>query len=260
MGGERLRRGQRVSFHGAVQDPGSVCSIPEPHLPDQRVLVVAGNKTTRRYLTDMLTDLGVNATAVESVDSRFAELQTHSFGAILANSELASLSVLTAIPHCRTVLLAPPGQRRDGIRYLSKPVWRSDLIEAIRGKSGIAPSVDSKAMETTAGRLLNILVTEDNPVNQKVATGILKRRGHSVQVAANGIEAVTRSASTNFDLILMDVQLPEMDGYEATRLIRSRIGGATAPQVPIIALTAHAMESERDKCLAGLAPRFETNS
>jgi CheY-like chemotaxis protein len=96
---------------------------------------------------------------------------------------------------------------------------------------------------------LRVLVVEDNPVNQRLASRLLEKRGHRVTVTANGREAVESVEKQTFDLILMDVQMPEMDGFEATAVIRNREkhnGG----HVPIIALTAHAMKGDRERCLA----------
>jgi CheY-like chemotaxis protein len=100
-----------------------------------------------------------------------------------------------------------------------------------------------------ATRPLRILLAEDNPVNQKLATRLLERHGHSVRVAQHGIEAVAFAAEETFDLILMDVQMPAMDGYTATRRIREREGEGEAPHVPIVAMTACAMKGDREKCL-----------
>ena len=96
---------------------------------------------------------------------------------------------------------------------------------------------------------LHILLAEDNPINEKVAVRLLERRGHTVEVARTGLEAVSASARTKFDVILMDVQMPEMGGLEATALIRQRERG-TGNHVPIVAMTAHAMEGDRERCLA----------
>jgi len=103
--------------------------------------------------------------------------------------------------------------------------------------------------QTTASRSLHLLLAEDNVVNQKVATALLTKRGHTVAVVGNGRLAVERSAAETFDLILMDLQMPEMDGWGAARLIRERERGGGA-HTPIIALTAHAMTQAREGCLA----------
>jgi CheY-like chemotaxis protein len=94
-----------------------------------------------------------------------------------------------------------------------------------------------------------VLVAEDNPVNQKLAQHLLERRGHTPIVVANGREACETTLRDRFDLVLMDLQMPEMDGFEATASIRAREKDAGAPRVPIIALTAHAMQGDRQRCL-----------
>jgi CheY-like chemotaxis protein len=96
---------------------------------------------------------------------------------------------------------------------------------------------------------LHILLVEDNPINQKVAQRLLERAGHSVTLAANGREAVDHVCNRRFDLVLMDVQMPEMDGLEATVAIRQQEAG-TDRHLPIVALTAHAMVGDRERCLA----------
>jgi CheY-like chemotaxis protein len=105
------------------------------------------------------------------------------------------------------------------------------------------------AEETPAGAVRRILLAEDNPVNQVVAVRLLERRGHKVTVAANGREAVAALESERFDLVLMDVQMPEMDGFEATMAIR-RAEAATGGHMPIFAMTAHAMKGDAERCVA----------
>jgi CheY-like chemotaxis protein len=95
---------------------------------------------------------------------------------------------------------------------------------------------------------LKILLVEDNLINQKLATRLLEKAGHVVTVAANGKEAVDQVAARLFDLVLMDVQMPEMDGLQATQAIRQQEGGER--RLPIVALTAHAMVGDRERCLA----------
>jgi CheY-like chemotaxis protein len=96
---------------------------------------------------------------------------------------------------------------------------------------------------------LNILLAEDNPVNQKVAVRLLQKRGHMVRIAATGCEAVAAMSKHKFDLILMDVQMPEMGGVEATAIIRE-MEGSTGGHIPIVAMTAHAMTGDRERCIA----------
>jgi CheY-like chemotaxis protein len=96
--------------------------------------------------------------------------------------------------------------------------------------------------------MLNILVAEDNPVNALLASKLLKKQGHTVELAVNGIQAVEKSAKGTFDLILMDVQMPGMDGFEATRAIRERERN-TSRHIPILAVTAHALNGYKELCL-----------
>jgi CheY-like chemotaxis protein len=106
-----------------------------------------------------------------------------------------------------------------------------------------------QALAQAQKQRLRILVAEDNPVNQKVARGILTRLGHDVEVVDDGHRALEELARSSFDLVLMDVQMPRMGGLEATRCIRAPDSAVKDPSVPIIALTAHAMKGDRDRCL-----------
>jgi len=99
-------------------------------------------------------------------------------------------------------------------------------------------------------RRLRILLAEDNEVNQRVAVRMLQKLGHDVIVAEDGQQAIDRLETESFDLVLMDVQMPNMDGFDATRHIRERAEALKAARVPIIALTAHAMKGDRERCLA----------
>jgi CheY-like chemotaxis protein len=163
------------------------------------------------------------------------------------------------------MMLTSAGHRGDAVRcqelgiaaYLLKPIRQSELREAIarvlgaREQNGAIPLITrfslQDAREPSAS--LHILLAEDNRVNQRLATRLLEKRGHSVVVAADGREALAAIAKEGFDLVLMDLQMPEMDGFEATVAIREKekAGGA---RLPIVALTAHAMKGDREKCLA----------
>jgi PAS domain S-box-containing protein len=122
------------------------------------------------------------------------------------------------------------------------------LLMAISGSAPTAPTVDQQPI-ARATHGLRILLAEDNAINAAVARGILEKRGHSISLATNGREAVEASAEQAFDLVLMDVQMPEMDGFEATRRIRE-IELPTGRHTPIVAMTAHAMAGDRERCLA----------
>jgi len=136
---------------------------------------------------------------------------------------------------------------------LPKPVRRSSLISAVGHVLGVGDTVPHRPAPTelmpanTVGSLLRVLVVEDNQVNQLLVTTILAKAGMRAEVAANGLEAVQAVHQRNFDVILMDMQMPEMDGLEATRRIRQL--GAMGRAVPIIAMTANAMQEDRRRCL-----------
>jgi two-component system, sensor histidine kinase and response regulator len=137
--------------------------------------------------------------------------------------------------------------------YLNKPVRQSELLNTILTLLDKAPrraaSHAGRGAVRRAARSLSILLAEDNPVNQRLALRLLEKAGHKVAVAENGHQAVDLYANGEFDLIMMDVQMPEMDGFEATAEIRER-EKQTGAHIPIIALTARAMSSDRDRCLS----------
>jgi CheY-like chemotaxis protein len=137
---------------------------------------------------------------------------------------------------------------------LQKPVTPLDLFDAVQGALGSASSesADAKAQdEESPGRptSLKILLVEDSLVNQKLAAAILTKEGHQVLVAHHGRDALRQLECETFDLILMDIQMPEMDGVEATRAIRGK-EERTGQHIPIIALTAHALEGDRERFLS----------
>ena len=165
------------------------------------------------------------------------------------------------------MMLTSAGQHGDAARckelgieaYLTKPVRRCDLLDGILSVLGVrVPAhgerpVVTRHLPEEARRRLRVLVAEDNVVNQELAVRMLEKAGHSVAIAGNGKEALEALASDDFDLVLMDVQMPEMDGFEATGQIRSARSFNSPirnPSIPIIAMTAHAMAGDEEQCLA----------
>jgi two-component system sensor histidine kinase/response regulator len=163
------------------------------------------------------------------------------------------------------MMLTSAGHRGDAARcqelgvaaYLLKPVRQSELRAAIarvlgaREQRGAVPLLTRYSLQDARGPAasLRVLLAEDNLVNQKLATRLLEKRGHHVVVAGNGREALAALERQSFDLVLMDVQMPEMDGFEATAAIREKEKGH-GKHLPIVALTAHAMKGDSEKCLA----------
>ena len=146
----------------------------------------------------------------------------------------------------------PPERRAGGIsEHLVKPVTRASLLQAIGkvlGQPRKVPATSDRPVLSGATRPLRILLAEDNPVNQKVGGRLLERQGHSVVLASTGAEALEAFVRESFDVILMDIQMPVMNGYDATRAIRAH-ERSTGGHIPVIALTAHAMHGDRESCV-----------
>jgi two-component system, sensor histidine kinase and response regulator len=249
-------------------------------LQGQRVLVVDDSEATRHILVAQLLQCGVDASAAGSGAAALRLLkEAHAAGnpfevALLDRhmpdtdgAELGrTINQDEDLKSVRLVVLTSSGQRGDGqlfadigfAGYLLKPVGQRDLVECLRlvlgNPAGVwhhrgQPIITGHALRTQRARVGNrILLAEDNVVNQKVASRLLAALGFTVQTAANGRAAVAAWQAAHFDLILMDCQMPDMDGYEATREIRRL--EANTRHIPIIALTAHAMKGADTACLA----------
>ena len=244
-------------------------------LGGRRLLVVDDNETNRRILRDMLGAEGMAVHEAPRADAGLEALRRASRAgapydlAILDAQmpdqdgfELATvIRADRALKETRLLILTSAGQRGDGERcrqlgiqaYLTKPIARADLVEAVgtvlAGTAAAPGGADLVTRHSIAEsrHALRVLLVEDNPVNQQVATAMLLKRGHQVDVASNGREGVDAVARESYDVVLMDIQMPEMDGFEATAQIRALPQGRT---LPIIALTAHALSGERERCLA----------
>src|SRR5205807_686576 len=243
-------------------------------LGGRRLLVVDDNETNRRIVRDMLGAEGMAVHEAPRADAglealrRAARAGTPYDLAILDAQmpdqdgfELATaIRADRALAATRLLILTSAGQRGDGERcrqlgiqaYLTKPIARADLVEAVgtvlAGTVSAPGAADLVTRHSIAEsrHALRILLAEDNPVNQQVATAMLLKRGHQVDVVSNGREAVDAVARERYDVVLMDIQMPEMDGFEATAKIRALPQGRT---LPIFALTAHALSGERERCL-----------
>ena len=247
---------------------------PPPDLEGLDVLVVDDNATNLRVLEEMLTNWGIRPRLVESGEEalgamRGAVRDGAPFALILIDGQMPSMSGYDLAEAIRrepelesaTVLMLTSADRRGdatrcretGVKaYLVKPVRQSDLLDAILtaliGARGGAGAVDEPADEEPRLPPLDVLLVEDNPVNQGLTLRILEKRGHQATVAATGRQALDAQRRGAFDIILMDVQMPEMDGCEATRRIR-KDERETGGHVPILAMTAHAMKGDRELCI-----------
>ncbi len=247
------------------------------------VLVVDDNATNRRILDGILTNWGMRPTVVDGGLAAISALG-HAFAVgkpfplALIDFQMPDLDGfglaerIKERPELATtmiMMLSSVGHRGDGVRfrelgvasYLTKPVRQSVLLDAILAVlAGNDVPLENKVLVTRhtineARHFLRILLAEDNAVNRQLVTALLGKRGHTTVTVGNGREAVAAIAGSVFDLVLMDVQMPEMDGLEATAAIR-KAEEMTGTHVPIIALTAHAMKGDREACLAAGADGY----
>ena len=246
-------------------------------LRDMRVLIVDDNETNRHILVKMISiwhakPLAVDSGAKAIITLREGQGLGRSFPLILLDAQMPEMDGFALVecikrnPEWETatiMMLSSAGQRGDARRcrelgvaaYLTKPVRQAELLDAILAALGTKPKKEAQAGLITRHSLredhrhLRILLVEDNTVNQLVALRMLEKRGHTVMVVGNGREALAAIEKTAYELIFMDVQMPEMDGLEATAAIRSK-EKLTGGHVPIVAMTAHAMADDEDRCRA----------
>jgi CheY-like chemotaxis protein len=276
-------RGSSFHFTAAVQaapERPRLFAAEIDSLQGIPILVTDDNATHRRILAETLTGWGMivgaagNGTAALAnlrqaaqasdpfvlvlVDAQMPEMDGFALAqAIRGSAELAASRVV--------MMLTAPGQQAESMRcreleltsYVTKPVSRAALANALlRALDPAGPRVQSdRASQRVGGALvqkssgtLRILLAEDNVVNQLLAYRLLEKHGHTVTVATNGREAVAFLDHQDFDLVLMDVQMPEMDGFEATAAIRVKESD-TRQHIPIIAMTAHALKDDEHRCL-----------
>ena len=243
-------------------------------LAGKRVLVVDDNETSLKILSEMVSSWGMRPTTVsnghDALEVMRQSLQTSDpFTTVVVDANMPTFDGFAlaksigqnGLLETTKIIMLTSGVRKDeadlcaqlGIQIrLRKPVRHSELLTSLAAALGIkrvpADGSAKPSVLKSGTRPLRILVAEDNLVNQKLAIGLLSREGHEVTIANNGNQAVKKSANVKFDLILMDLEMPEMDGLEATRLIRSR-EQSTSMHVPIVAMTARALASDEQQCL-----------
>jgi len=252
---------------------------PPELLRDVKVLVVDDNRTNRRILEGMLVRWHMKPTSVDCAAAALTQLSAaleagEPYPLILTDMHMPEMDGFALIEQIRRrpelstatiMMLTSAGHRGDAARcqelgvsaYLLKPIRQSELREAVarvlgaREQDGAIPLVTRFSLHDARepDAYLRVLLAEDNLVNQRLAVRLLEKRGHRVVVAATGFEALQALEKESFDLVLMDVQMPEMDGFEATAAIREKEKGGGLHQA-VVALTAHAMKGDREKCLA----------
>lgn len=268
MGGEvgfesRANQGSVFWFELPLPNVG-MCLPQIPDCRGKRVLVVDDHAVNREVLGRMLAITGAEVVQAESAEVALTILAGQSVDLALLDylmpgmNGVALARAIRAEPAWQALpLMLASSQPLHGeeesaslfCHMLIKPLRQQTLLTSVASALGLAASLPQQAIarereQAVAMPRLRILVAEDNPVNQQVALGLLRKGGHSVQVVANGEEAVAAVRSMPFDLVFMDVQMPVMDGLQATRMIREAGIG-----VPIIAMTANAMVGDDQRCL-----------
>jgi signal transduction histidine kinase/DNA-binding response OmpR family regulator len=252
---------------------------PPEMLRGVKVLVVDDNRTNRGILEGMLKRWEMRPTSVEGGEEALGQLSFardagDPYGLILTDMHMPKMDGFGLVERIRQspqlatatiMMLTSAGHRGDAARcqelgvaaYLLKPIRQSELREAIaralgaKEQEGVIPLITRFSLhdEREPSEFLSVLLVEDNAVNQRLAARLLEKRGHRVVVAANGREALAALENKVFDLVFMDVQMPEMDGLEATAAIRKK-EQLSGNHQPVIALTAHAMKGDQERCLA----------
>jgi two-component system sensor histidine kinase/response regulator len=244
-------------------------------------VVVDDNLTNRRILADMLWGWGMLPAPAASGSEALAHLRRgvqrdEPFSLVLTDVHMPEMDGFELVKRIQDsadlpkalILMLTSGDRGDDIgrcrklgvsAYLTKPVRRAELRAAItlaiashgsleQRSPALLTGASDRSSKKYAGPGMHVLVAEDNAVNQRVARRVLEKAGHNVAIAENGRVALRMLDEQLFSLILMDVQMPEMDGLEATALIRENEKGK-ARHIPIIAMTAHAMVGDRERCI-----------
>ena len=279
MGG-RIRvsskKGQGSEFEFTVKyrpsDAKSVEKVPVI-VGGTKVLIVDDNQTNRLIMQEMLSNWGMLPSQAESADDAIEALKQAAasndpYQMVLSDVHMPDVdgytmsSLIRQTPDIADVpiIMLTSGARMGDVAQrtrldihscLMKPVKQSEVFDSIVRVLGIScnDAINSpNRNELPTCRSLNVLLAEDNAVNQKLAMTVLEKLGHRVELVTNGRAAVDRTAQCSYDLVLMDVQMPELDGLDATREIRKR-ESETGGRQPIVAMTAHAMKGDRDRCL-----------
>jgi len=256
--------------------PARPAPLPPEQLRNIHTLIVDDNFTNRRLLHDMLSRWGMQPEAVDDGRAALQALETaksagHPFPLILLDGKMPEMDGFTVAEHIRKtpdmvratiMMLTSAGHLGDAARcrelgisaYLLKPVRERDLFDAICKVLNPSPQKESVPLVTRhmlreTKHRWRVLLAEDNAVNRTLAVRLLEKRGYTVSVAADGRAALAAFEREHFDVVLMDVQMPEMDGFEATAGIRAK-EKSTGGHIPIIAMTAHSLKGDQERCLA----------
>ncbi|MCA9188651.1 MAG: response regulator, partial [Planctomycetales bacterium] len=269
--------GRGTSFHFTsiaelVTEESPLLAAPPYRLEQRHILVVEDSVVHRDAIEALLSHAGASVVPAGNVAQALHQLREmpneHALpdaivvDAYLPDGDAHTLAnslhddpELAAIP---VIVLTTAAWRGDAeqsagiVAHVLKPVKESELLETIARAVGIVPSAELSLpgpAEPSAGQSLRILLAEDNPVNQTLALGILAKDNHRVTVASTGPQALAQLEQQEFDVVLMDVQMPELNGIETTRRIRENEQTRGKRRVPIVAMTAYALEDDRQRCL-----------
>ncbi len=267
MGGRiwvKSKAGEGSTFHFTARlGEQTGAPRPPPRLRGARILVVDDHATNRKILEEMLLSWGLTPTAVDSGAAALEELARHPYPVVLLDAMMPGMDGIALAERIRAmagtkgtvlVMLSSAGAPEDGARIrqcgiarcLTKPVRPSDLLQAVAeglGDRGEEPAPPEPLPR--ADRSRRVLVVDDGELNREVARHLLEQRGHVPMLVKSGEEALEAVAREDFDVILMDVQMPGMDGVQTTRVLRER-----GSRIPVVAVTAHAMKGDRERFLA----------
>ena len=264
-----------VRFKESRAEQKPMSRIKKIALTGSRVLIVDDNTTNRMVLREMLALWGLVPSEAADGNEAFIRVKEANesgqpYRLVLLDLQMPEIDGFETAKKIKEsvfgkditlILLTSLGRKGDAIRcmetgisgYLIKPIKQAELLDTILMSIGHAGEKKSRVVTRytiqEARMRLKILLAEDNKVNQKLAMVLLQGRGHHVVLAGNGREALKILEKEEFDLVLMDVQMPEMDGFEATRIIREREKREDMPHVSIVAMTAHAMKGDRELCI-----------
>lgn len=264
-----------TAFFGlpAEQPPAPSVTLLD-RLPGLRVLVVDDNATNRRILEQVLRGWAMEPTAVAGAEEAIRLLEEHQkgpapFQLVLTDANMPGMDGFALVQQIKgrehladtVIMMLSSGDHPSDVarcermglhRYLTKPVKSSELLDAIvrAVTPGSAPAVPAESAGIVSRlRPLRILLAEDSLVNQRLVMGLLGKQGHSIVVAGTGREALAAAFAQPFDVVLMDVQMPEMDGLQATAELRAEETRSGRRRTPVVAMTAHAMSGDRQRCL-----------
>ena len=264
-----------VRFESAPEAYLSQSDTPSASLDGKRILVVDDNATNCRILDEILRNWLTRPVVVDGAAAAFKALEEaqsagQPFDLLLTDANMPDTDGFTLVQQLRergdltapvVMMLTSGGRPGDITRcgelkissYLMKPIKQSELFDTIVEALNVTAASDEGSSHGAGPRphtrKLNTLLAEDSTVNQRLAIALLEKWGHNVTVAGTGKAAVETWKQGGFDVILMDIQMPEMDGHDATRAIRDFEAG-TGQHIPIIAMTAHALKGDEEKCLA----------